>query len=191
MGRDETCPVCGKLFYMEHPDFWVYREFADEDNATRRGAYLCSYGCMRKVQTARDQPPGEITKQQLADIRADRVDGMRYSDIAKKWGLPVKTVKQFTSDIPGTQTGSKFTTDSVPDEALDITQRTPQPPTAASPEPPPPAPEIPVTVEAETTDDLTRLALRLMELGANPALLLRALTDCGLKLAVTRKEKTP
>ena len=34
------CPVCGKRFYVLYPNLWVYK---------REHRFLCSYGCMRKI----------------------------------------------------------------------------------------------------------------------------------------------
>ena len=33
-----TCPVCGKAFWCDFPDLWVFK---------RNGQFICSYGCTR------------------------------------------------------------------------------------------------------------------------------------------------
>ena len=34
-----TCPVCGKLFFCDYPNLWVYKRY---------GEFICSYGCLRQ-----------------------------------------------------------------------------------------------------------------------------------------------
>ena len=39
------CPVCGKLFWCDWPNLWAYK---------RDGAYLCSWGCLRKYDERKE-----------------------------------------------------------------------------------------------------------------------------------------
>ena len=43
---DKTCPICGKVFAVLHPDRWAYR--------IKPHTYFCSWGCLRVKQKEKE-----------------------------------------------------------------------------------------------------------------------------------------
>ena len=70
------CRQCGKRFYVEYPDLWVYKH---RDKSRGTIDYYCTWSCIRameKGKEARDRPlrPGQHNKMEVAAVLAGIMD---------------------------------------------------------------------------------------------------------------------
>lgn len=91
-GRIYKCKICGKSFYVEHPNLWVYKLGMSRGHVYR----FCSYTCFRIAEKTDCKPPQHQVHtakpdykppERYYEIRKLRDAGMSHKEIAKKYGL--------------------------------------------------------------------------------------------------------
>jgi hypothetical protein len=50
----ETCPVCGKIFYIGMMTEWIYKKYDKNAKSYERRKLFCGWNCMRKWEKANE-----------------------------------------------------------------------------------------------------------------------------------------
>ena len=52
------CPICGKVFYCDYEEIWVYKRIDHKHGSHIK--MFCSWGCMRKWDAENRPKPKEV-----------------------------------------------------------------------------------------------------------------------------------
>ena len=77
--EQHECPVCGKTFWVDYPNKWVFK---------RDGRFICSYGCSRKIDR----------RKEAKDMARQRKDGTPARKPAKVTKVPEETKVELVYD---------------------------------------------------------------------------------------------
>ena len=99
--NSKICPVCGKEFHVLYPQAWGYKR-----NTGKNKLYYCSWSCMRKEETERNEMK-KLTLEQKKKAVQIAVDGgnplgflesLGIRNSAEAWGKP--TMRSGTARSP-------------------------------------------------------------------------------------------